>query len=244
MFPLWTAFLVAIALVAGGVWVYRRYFRKVSGREDRYTPERILTPEQVAMLDYLRDTFPDQVVLPNVPLQNMLSVRRSADIQRAKERLKTQKVDFVVCDADGRAVFAFDVEQYHLSDAKAKAHQVKIKNRILKTAGVRFLFLKNSIHRMPTPNDFRRQLDLAALPRPKAQDGESNNGESVRQQLLLESPQPISEAPAFDTNRTLEEMTRELVEIALRRVHGNQSQAAVQLGVSRSTLWRMQHKEK
>ncbi|OPF62450.1 MULTISPECIES: DUF2726 domain-containing protein [Hydrogenophaga] len=183
MFPLWTAFLVAIALVAGGVWVYRRYFRKVSGREDRYTPERILTPEQVAMLDYLRDTFPDQVVLPNVPLQNMLSVRRSADIQRAKERLKTQKVDFVVCDADGRAVFAFDVEQYHLSDAKAKAHQVKIKNRILKTAGVRFLFLKNSIHRMPTPNDFRRQLDLAALPRPKAQDGESNNGESVRQQL-------------------------------------------------------------
>ena len=34
-------------------------------------------------------------------------------------------------------------------------------------------------------------------------------------------------APAFDTNRTLEEMTRELVEIALRRVHGNQSQAAV-----------------
>lgn len=182
MFPLWTAFLVAIALVAGGVWVYRRYFRKVSGREDRYTPERILTPEQVAMLDYLRDTFPDQVVLPNVPLQNMLSVRRSADIQRAKERLKTQKVDFVVCDADGRAVFAFDVEQYHLSDAKAKAHQVKIKNRILKTAGVRFLFLKNSIHRMPTPNDFRRQLDLAALPRPKSQDSD-NNAESVRQQL-------------------------------------------------------------
>lgn len=183
MFPLWTAFMVALALVAGGVWAYRRYFRKASGREDRYTPERILAPEQVAMLDYLRDTFPDQVVLPNVPLQSMLSVRRSADIQRAKQRLKSQKVDFVVCDTEGRAVFAFDVEQYHLSNAKAKAHQVKIKNRILKTAGVRFLFLKNSIHRMPTPNDFRRQLDLAALPRPKAQDGESNNGESVRQQL-------------------------------------------------------------
>lgn len=182
MFPLWTAFMVAIALVVVGVWAYRRYFRKVSGREDRYTPERILTTEQVAMLDYLRDTFPDQVVLPNVPLQNMLSVRRSADIQRANERLKSQKVDFVVCDNEGRAVFAFDVEQYHLSNAKAKAHQVKIKNRILKTAGVRFLFLKNSIHRMPTPNDFRRQLDLAALPRPKSQDGESS-GESVRHQL-------------------------------------------------------------
>jgi Protein of unknown function (DUF2726) len=181
MLPLWIAFMVAVALVAGGIWAYRRYFRKVSGREDRYTPERILTPEQVAMLDYLRDTFPDQVVLPNVPLKDMLSIRRAADRQRAAERLRTQKVDFVVCDAEGRPVFAFDVEQYHLSDAKAKAHQVKLKNRILKTAGVRFLFLKNSIHRMPSPNDFRRQLDLAALPRPKSQD--SDSGESMRQQL-------------------------------------------------------------
>lgn len=181
MLPLWIAFMIAVALVAAGVWAYRRYFRRASGREDRYTPERILSPEQVAMLDYLRDTFPDQVVLPNIPLKDMLSVRRSSDHQRARERLQSQKVDFVVCDAEGRAVFAFDVEQYHLSDAKSKAHQIKIKNRILKTAGVRFVFLKNSIHRMPAPNDFRAQLDLAALARPKAQEAETN--ESVRQQL-------------------------------------------------------------
>jgi intracellular sulfur oxidation DsrE/DsrF family protein len=133
------------------------------------------------MLDYLRDTFPTQVVLPNMPLKDLLSVRRSSNHQRAKERLQNQRVDFVVCGEDGRPVFAFDVEQYHLSNAKAKAHQVKLKNRILKTAGVRFLFLKNSIHRMPAPNDFRRQLDLAALPRPKQQEAEQ--GESMRQQL-------------------------------------------------------------
>jgi intracellular sulfur oxidation DsrE/DsrF family protein len=181
MFPLWVAFVLAVALVALGVWVYRRYLRPTTGREDRYTPERILTPEQVAMLDYLRETFPDQVVLPNVPLKDMLSIRRAANRQRAAERLRTQKVDFVVCDAEGRSVFAFDVEQYHLSDAKAKSHQVKMKNRILKTAGVRFLFLKNSIHRMPSPDDFRRQLDLAALPRPKQQDNDAP--ESARQQL-------------------------------------------------------------
>ena len=84
MFPLWVAFVVAIALVALGVWVYRRYFRTVSGREDRYTPERILTPEQVIMLDYLRETFPDQVVLPNLPLRNMLSIRRASDVPAAE----------------------------------------------------------------------------------------------------------------------------------------------------------------
>jgi hypothetical protein len=181
MFPLWIAFAVALALAALGALVYLKYFRKVTGRDDRYTPERILTPEQVVMLDYLRDTFPRQVVLPNMPLRDLLSVRRSADHQRAKERLRHHRVDFVVCGEDGRPMFAFDVEQYHLSDAKAKTHQVKMKNRILKSAGVRFLFLKNGIHRMPSPADFRQQLNLAALPQPKAKDEVAP--ESVRQQL-------------------------------------------------------------
>lgn len=181
MLPLWITLSLALAMAGLGFWAYRRYGGKASGRDDRYTPERILTPEQVHMLDYLRDTFPDQVVLPNMLLKDILSVRRSSDHRRAQERLRNHRVDFVVCGEDGRPVFAFDIEQYHLSNAKLKAHQSKLKNRILKTAGVRFLFLKSSIHRMPSPNDFRRQLDLAALPRPKPQDADPP--ESARQQL-------------------------------------------------------------
>lgn len=180
MWPLWIILGVALPLAGLGLWAYRRYGRKASGRDDRYTPERILTPEQVHMLDYLRDTFPDQVVLPNMLLTDMLSVRRSSDHRRAQERLRHQRVDFVVCGEDGRPVFAFDIEQYHLSNAKLKSHQSKLKNRILKTAGVRFLFLKNGIHRMPSPADFRQQLNLAALPQPKAKEAQT---ESVRQQL-------------------------------------------------------------
>lgn len=180
MLPLWITLSLALALAGLGFWAYRRYGGKASGRDDRYTPERILTPEQVHMLDYLRDTFPDQVVLPNMLLTDMLSVRRSSDHRRAQERLHHQRVDFVVCGEDGRPVFAFDIEQYHLSNAKLKSHQSKLKNRILKTAGVRFLFLKNGIHRMPSPADFRQQLNLAVLPQPKAKEAQT---ESVRQQL-------------------------------------------------------------
>ncbi|WP_439113003.1 DUF2726 domain-containing protein [Hydrogenophaga sp.] len=180
MLPLWIAFTVALALVALGVWSWRWNARRSSGRDDRYTPEPILTAEQVQMLDYLQDTFPGQVVLPNVGLKAMLSVRRAKDRQRAEERLRKQQVDFVVCGEDGRPAFAFDVEQYHLSNAKAKAHQVKMKNRILKTAGVRFVFLKNGLHRMPAPAEFRKQLNLAALPQPKAK---ASARESALQQL-------------------------------------------------------------
>ncbi len=179
---MWIAIAAAVIVLMGlGAWAWRKSSgSKSSGREDRYTPERILTIEQVHMLDYLQDTFPGQVVLPNVSLRNMLSVRRASDRQRAMERLNHQKVDFVVCGEDGRPSFAFDIEQYHLSNAKAKAHQVKMKNRILKTAGVRFVFLKNGLHRMPSPADFREQLNLAALPKPKPKE---DARESAMQQL-------------------------------------------------------------
>jgi hypothetical protein len=175
--------LVALALVALSVWAYRRYGQTSTGRDDRYAPERIMVPEHASMLTYLHDTFPGQVVLPQVKLRDMLSVRRATDRKRAMQRLEDQHVDFVVCNLEGYPVFAFDIEQYHLSNAKAKAHKVKLKNRLLKTAGVRFVFLKNGIHRMPSPNDFRRQLDLAALPQPKGENDTDNNGSSVRQQL-------------------------------------------------------------
>jgi hypothetical protein len=172
------ATLVVLAL---GVWAFRRLKRRESsGRDDRYAPERILTPEQAHMLDYLQDTFPGQIVLPNMMLVDMLTVRRAADRKRAEERLSEQRVDFVVCGQDGRPSFAFDIEQHHLSDAKAKAHKVKMKNRILKSAGVRFVFLKNGIHRMPSPADFRAQLNLAELPKPRSK---TEGRESAMQQL-------------------------------------------------------------
>jgi len=179
---IWIGAAAAVIVLIGlSAWAYRKSSQgRSSGREDRYTPERILTIEQVHMLDYLQDTFPGQVVLPNVALKSMLSVRRAADRQRAMERLNNQKVDFVVCGEDGRPSFAFDIEQYHLSDAKAKTHQAKMKNRILKTAGVRFVFLKNGLHRMPSPADFREQLNLAALPKPKPKE---DARESAMQQL-------------------------------------------------------------
>jgi hypothetical protein len=179
----WIAVLGALAvlgLTALGYWRYR-VSSQSSGREDRYSPERLMTTEQAHMLDYLQDTFPGQVVLPNMLLKNMLSVRRAANRNRAVSRLNQQKVDFVVCGDDGKPTFAFDIEQHPLSNARHKAHLVKMKNRILKTAGVRFVFLKNGLHRMPSPAEFRKQLNLAELPKPKA--AEPVVRETPRQQL-------------------------------------------------------------
>lgn len=195
----WIAVLGALALLglcALGYWRYRMT-RESSGRDDRYSPERLMTPEQAQMLDYLQDTFPGQVVLPNMLLRNMLAVRRATNRKRAEERLDQQRVDFVVCGDDGKPTFAFDIEQHPLSNAKHKAHMVKMKNRILKTAGVRFVFLKNGLHRMPSPSDFRKQLNLAELPKPKSKEKE-DVGESRRQQLESQ----FSEFDSLNTTNT------------------------------------------
>ncbi len=78
----WIAVLGALAvlgLCALGYWRYRMTTES-SGRDDRYSPERLMTPEQAQMLDYLQDTFPGQVVLPNMSLKGMLAVRRAGGL--------------------------------------------------------------------------------------------------------------------------------------------------------------------
>ena len=165
MSPMWMAITIGLVLLATGVaaWLYTR--SPPSSQNDRYTAQPLIAREQMAMLDYLNKTFPGQVVVPNVLLRNMLSVWRAERPRLAEERLGDQRVDFVVCSGDGKPLFAFDVEQHHLSDAAAKALQAKVKNRMLKTAGVRLVYVKSNISRMPTPDDFRGQLNMAALPR-------------------------------------------------------------------------------
>ena len=184
MSPLWTATVTGLVLLAIGVaaWLYTR--RPASSLNDRYTAEPLIASEQLAMLNYLMKVFPGQVVVPNVLLRNMLIVRRATNQQRAEKRLHDQKVEFVVCGEDGRPLFAFDLEQHNLSDAVNKAHQAKVKNRILKTAGVRLVYVKSHISHMPTPDAFREQLNLAALPRPQFNRRATDRGQlSPRQQL-------------------------------------------------------------
>jgi Protein of unknown function (DUF2726) len=187
----WMVAFALLLLVLGLLLGFARWRSgRASGRGDRYTPERILLPEQEQMLDYLREAFPERVVLPNVRLRDMLSVRRAANRKLALERLASHSVDFVLCGPDGRPLYAFDVERYHLSNAKYHAHQLKLKDRILKTAGVRLVHLKNSSQRMPSPQDFRRQLNLVELPQPMTQ---AQRVDSVRQQL-------DSQLSSFDRN--------------------------------------------
>ena len=228
---LWIAIIMGLVLLATGVAVWRYTHRPPSSLNDRYTAEPLIVREQLAMLDYLIKVFPGQVVVPNVPLRNMLSVRRAANHRRAEERLHDQKVDFVVCGEDGRPLFAFDMEQPHPNDAKTKLSQAKVKNRILETASVRLVNVKVSITDMPKPDNFREQLNLAALPRPQFNRRATDRGQpSARQKLesyfsefdTSHSSSPFKESEVLDVNG-LAELDEMLGRPGSRRVRRDRS---------------------
>lgn len=204
---LWMVIVMGLVLLATGLaaWLYMR--RPASSLDDRYTVEPLILREQLAMLAYLKQVFPGQVVVPNVLLRNMLSVRRAANRQRAEKRLHDQQVEFVVCGEDGQALFAFDREQHPLSDAINKANQAKVKNRMLKTAGVRLVYVKANINHMPTPDAFREQLNLAALPRPQFNRRTTDRGPSSPRQQLESSFSEFDASYASSTFKESEVMS-------------------------------------
>lgn len=66
----------------------------------------------------------------------------------------------------------------------------------------------------------------------------------VRSLLALERPayraaESLEEGYGIDLGRTLSDIERDIVEIVVRQNGGNQSAAARQLGISRTTLWRI-----
>lgn len=180
MQPVWIWAVPIVALLLA-VLLYFKFMRTSSTRDDRYTSEALLTPAQADLLYYLQTAFPGQAVLANVPLNKIVTIRRAAARHRAQDQLDSLQVDFAVCDKGGKAAFVFDVEAYRTSDARLAQHSEAEKNRILKSAGVRLIYIKDTTRSMPTPEEFRMKLSLATLSRSER----AAQQRSVRQELEI-----------------------------------------------------------
>lgn len=180
MQPVWIWAVPIVALLLAAL-LYFKFMRPSSSRDDRYSSEALLTPAQAELLYYLQTAFPGQAVLANVPLNKIVTIRRAAARHRAQDTLDTLQVDFVVCEKGGKAAFVFDVEAYRTSEARQAQHSEAVKNRILKSAGIRLIYIKDSTRSMPSPEEFRMKLSLAALSRSER----AAQQRSVRQELEI-----------------------------------------------------------
>lgn len=173
---IWAVPVVALLLAA---LLYFKFMRSSSPRDDRYTSEALLTPAQADLLYYLQTAFPGQAVLANVPLNRIVTIRRAASRHRAQGMLDSLQVNFAVCDKGGKAAFVFDVEAYRTAEASEAQRSETVKNRILKSAGIRLIYIKDSTRSLPSPEEFRMKLSLAALSRAER----AAQQRSVRQEL-------------------------------------------------------------
>ena len=162
----WLSIAVIATLAVLAWWLLPRRRATVSVRATgraRYVTQPLIAADVMPMLSYLHTVFPGQTVLTRVPLGDLLAPAPNQTHANAQAALKPHAVDYVVCDHQGMPQFAFDLERYHLSKAEEHDTALKEKNRMLRSAGVRLVFLRQSVDRMPRPADMRRQLDLADL---------------------------------------------------------------------------------
>ena len=103
----------------------------------------------------------------------------------------------------------------------------------------------NAIKKMqefPWPHNFS-QFKRVLMELVTMCDGNTVTLAAVEKVLSLEVGSPLAESTLqvperFDLNRSLEEMNKEIVKRVLEENDGNQSAAAKQLGISRTTMWR------
>lgn len=165
MANLWPWLLLLAVLAGLGAWWWRQRMLAATPplqAGDRFSAVAALSPVQWDMLRYLNAAFPGRPVLFRVELSQLVAVRQAQTRLAAQRRLAEHVVDYVVCNKEGKAVYAFELDAAH-EDPDEAALDATEKHRVLKTAGIRLIRLKRSSKRMPPPDEFRRHLRSAAI---------------------------------------------------------------------------------
>ena len=165
---LWLALLLVVVAIVFLWWQRRQADDDAPlSEDDRFAPVAAISPVEMELLNYLVRAFPGRPVLFRSALSRLVAVRRAQRRLGAQQRLATHVVDYVVCNRDGKPVYAFELDAVH-DDAEEAEQDALEKHRVLKTAGIRLIRLKRTTRDMPPPDEFRHHLRAAALPQQDA----------------------------------------------------------------------------
>lgn len=142
--------------------------RDYDASTDQFAQSAPISEEQVQLLHYLQQAFPDGAVLFRPRLANFLMVRKSRHRLGAQQRLAEMQVDFLVCADDGKPLFAFEVDAFKAQGDPTLARSAAEKNVMLKGAGIRLIRLKGALPQWPPPEVLRMRLLAAQRTPPPA----------------------------------------------------------------------------
>ena len=132
----------------------------------RFAPMAPMNDEQVALLRYLHQAFPDGAVLFRPRLGRFLSVRAGHDRTAARRWLDQGRVDYLLCNDQGVPQYAFEVDLLRTRGDESAQRRLAEKNRALRTAGIRLIRFKGALASWPPPEVLRERVLAAARPTP------------------------------------------------------------------------------
>ncbi|MBR6976570.1 MAG: DUF2726 domain-containing protein, partial [Ottowia sp.] len=143
-------------------WQMRREGDVASLRDNTYTLKEVITPPQKELLFYLEQAFQGQVVLFRPSLAQLVQIQQTDDRIRSQTLLDTIRVDYVVCNNEGKIRYAFDVRQRGAAaDDPTQKKIVTVKQRVLRGVGVKLMGIQRSVSKMPPVSKFAHQLSMA-----------------------------------------------------------------------------------
>ena len=144
----------------------------------RFAAMAPLDEEQVALLRYLHEAFPEGAVLFRPPLGRFLTVRGGGDRTATRRWLDRAQVDFLLCDEEGRPLYAFEVDLLRTRGDPLAQRRLAEKNHALRTAGIRLIRFKGALSSWPLPEVLRERVLAAARPTPSGfgASGYANSG--------------------------------------------------------------------
>lgn len=140
----------------------------------RFAAMSPITADQVDLLQYLQQAFPDGAVLFRPRLGSFLSVRAGTNRIEARDRLDELRVDFLLCGEDGKPLYAFEIDMLRSREDPAQQQILVEKNRILRSAGIRMVRFKGSVGTWPNPDKLRERV--LAVGAPQANSGFGASG--------------------------------------------------------------------
>jgi len=132
-------------------------------------PKQVLTPVEQQLYHRLTRAFPDQVVLAQVAVSQLVGVKRGEKRQAIANRYNRLVVDFVVCGRDFRVAAVIELDD-RSHDEPARQDADRRKAAVLAAAGI-------PLHRLnvnPLPDESELRALLPAIagrsppPRPDA----------------------------------------------------------------------------
>lgn len=155
---------VVACLLAGLAWLRRQRRGADESIEpetdfaDRLAATAPISEEQVTLLRYLQEAFPDGAVLFRPRLSRFLRVRAGGDRSAARRWLAAMKVDFLLCDQVGTPLVAFEIDlQRARSDPNAQRRLDNLR-LALRSTGIRMIRFKGALATWPDPQVLRERV--------------------------------------------------------------------------------------